>query len=95
MKTERIFKLIIKIYLCWHTYVTEFSNYYRKCADLLRSHKNAKTSLHEITLEEFRLYCIPYEVLLGQKLCFSCKSKVFFEKKENENVDMNMKIRMK
>ena len=48
----------MKIYLYWHTYVTEFSNYYRKCADLLRSHKNAKTNLHEITLEEFRLYCL-------------------------------------
>ena len=28
---------------------TEFSNYYRRCADPLRSHKNVvKTSLHEI-----------------------------------------------
>ena len=67
-------------------FVTEFSNYYRR-ADPLRSHKNVvKTSLHEITLEEFRLYCIPQEIL-GQKLCFRCKNKVFVEKKENENVD--------
>ena len=35
-------------------FVTEFSNYYRRCADPLRSHKNVvKTGLHEITLEEF------------------------------------------
>ena len=41
-------------------FVTEFSNYYRRCADPLRSHKKVvKTSLHEITLEEFRSYCIP------------------------------------
>ena len=40
-------------------FVTEFSNYYR-CADPVRSHKKVvKTSLHEITSEEFRLYCIP------------------------------------
>ena len=37
-------------------FVTEFSNYYR-CANPLRSHKNVvKRGLHEITLEEFRLY---------------------------------------
>ena len=46
-----------------------------------------KTSLHEITLEVFRLYCIPYEILQRQKLCFHCKNKVFVEKRENENVD--------
>ena len=69
--------------------VTEFSNYYRRCADPLRSHKNdVRTSLHEITSEEFRLYCIPYEILPGQKLCFHCKNKVLVEKKENENVDI-------
>ena len=49
-------------------FVTEFSNYYKRCTDPLRSYKNVvKTSLHEITLEEFRLYCIPYEILPGQK----------------------------
>ena len=34
------------------------------------------------------LYCIPCEILPGQKLCFRCKNKVFVEKKENENVDV-------
>ena len=49
-------------------FVTKFSNNYRRCADPLRSHKNVvKTSLHEITLEEFRLYCIPSEISPGQK----------------------------
>ena len=70
-------------------FVTKFSNHYRRYADPLRSHKNVvKTSLHEITLEEFRLYCIPYEILPGQKLCFRCKNKVFVEKKEKEKVDI-------
>ena len=70
-------------------FVTEFSNYYRRCADPLRSHKNVvKTSLHEITLEEFKLCCIPYKILPGQKLCICCKNKVFVEKKANENVDI-------
>ena len=69
-------------------FVTEFSNHYRRYADPLRSHKNVmKTSLHKITLKEFRLYCITYEILPGQKLCFRCKNKEFVEKKENENVD--------
>ena len=69
-------------------FVPEFSNYYRTCADPLKSHKNVvKTSLHKITLEEFRLYCIPCEILPGQKLCFRCKNKVFIEEKENQNVD--------
>ena len=70
-------------------FITEFSNYYRRCVDPLRSHKNVvKTSLHEINLEEFRLYCIPYEILPGQKLYFRCKNKAFVEKKEIENVDI-------
>ena len=70
------------------TFVTEFTNYYRRCAGPLRRHKNVvQTSLHEITLEEFRLYCIPYEILPRQKLCFRCKKKDFVEKKENENVE--------
>ena len=69
--------------------VIEFPNYYKRCADPLRSHKNVvKASLHEITLEELMLYCIPCEILPGQKLCFRCKNKVFVEKKENENVDV-------
>ena len=46
-----------------------------------------KTSLHEITLEEFSLYCISYEILPGQKLCFCCKNSICWVKKENENVD--------
>ena len=51
---------------------TEFSNYYRRCTDHLKSHKNVvKTSLHEITLEEFRLCFIPYQSLQGQKIMFS------------------------
>ena len=109
-------------------FVTEFSNYYRRCADPLRSHKNVvktslheitlekfrlycipheilpgdplrshknvvKTSLHEITLEEFRLYCTPYEILPGRKLCFRYKNKVCVEKKENENVDIELETR--
>ena len=70
--------------------------HYRRCADPLRSHKNVvKTSSHEITLEEFRLYCIPYEILLGKKLCFHCKNKVFVMKKENEKVDIENENRMK
>ena len=47
-----------------------------------------KTSLHKITLEEFRFCCIPYEILTRQKLCFCCKNKVFVEKKENEDADI-------
>ena len=40
-------------------FVTEFSNYYRRCADPLRSHKNVvKTTLLEITQDEFKLYCM-------------------------------------
>ena len=40
-------------------FVTEFTNYYRRCAHPFRSHKNVvKTILHVITLEEFGLYCI-------------------------------------
>ena len=65
-------------------FAPEFSNYYRRCADPVRSHNNVvKTSLHEI---EFRLYCIPCEILPGEKLCFCCKNKVFVEKRDNENV---------
>ena len=42
-------------------FLTDVSNYYRRCADPLRSHKNVvKSSFHKIALEEFRLYCIPY-----------------------------------
>ena len=64
-------------------FVTEFSNYYRRLADPLRSHKNVvKTSLHEITLEEFRLYCIPYEILAGQKFVFVVKTKYLSRKKK-------------
>ena len=51
-----------------------------------------KTSLHKITLEEFRFYCIPYEILPRQKLCFCCKIKVFVEKKENEDVDIENEV---
>ena len=70
-------------------FVTEFSNYYKRCADPLRSHKNVvKTNLHEIALEEFRLYCILYDIVPGQKNCFHHKKKVSAEKKENENVDI-------
>ena len=40
-------------------FVTEFTNYYRRCAHPFRSHKNVvKIILHVITLEEFGLYCI-------------------------------------
>ena len=46
-----------------------------------------KTILSEITLEEFRLCCLPYEILLGQKLMFSLQKQSTFEKKENDNVD--------
>ena len=64
-------------------FVTEFSNYYKRCADPLRSHKNVvKTSLHEINLEEFRLCCIPYEILPGQKLYFRCKTMYLLRKKK-------------
>ena len=69
-------------------FVIVFSNYYGRCAHPLRSHKNfVKTSLHEISLEEFRLYCVPYDILPWQKLCFCFKNKVFVEKKENKNAD--------
>ena len=51
-------------------------------------HAHISGRLYEITLEEFRLYCIPYKILPGQKLCFCCKSKVFVEKRENEKVDI-------
>ena len=45
-------------------FVTVFSNCYGRCADPLRGHKNfVKTSLHEISLEEFRLSCVPYDIL--------------------------------
>ena len=68
-------------------FVTGFSNCYRRCADPCKSHKNVvKTSLHEVILEEFRLYFIPYKILPGQKLCFCYKNKAFVEKKQNENV---------
>ena len=70
-------------------FVTEFPNYYTRFADPLRSHKNlVKTRLHEKTLEEFRLYCIPYEIQPGQTFCFCYKYKIFVDKKENENVNI-------
>ena len=47
-----------------------------------------KTRLHEKTLEEFRLYCIPYEIQPGQTFCFCYKYKIFVDKKENENVNI-------
>ena len=72
----------MKIYLYWHTYVTEFSNYYRKCADLLRSHKNAKTNLHEITLEEFRLYCLLMKFYQDKNYVLVVKAKCFLRKKK-------------
>ena len=66
-------------------FVNEFSNNYRRCEDPLKIHKTSvKTSLHEITLEEFRLYCTPFNLLPGQKLCFRCKNKLFTEKNETE-----------
>ena len=65
-------------------FVTEFSNYYR-CANPLRSHKNVvKRSLHEITLEEFRLYCIPSEILPGQNYVFIVKQSICWEKRKWE-----------
>ena len=64
-------------------FVTVFSNYYRRLADPLRSRKNVvKTSLHEITVEEFRLYCIPYEILPRQKFVFVAKTKYLSRKKK-------------
>ena len=70
IKTEiKDFNTVEKVYKYHKTlFVNEFSNYCRRCSDPLRSHKTVvKTSLYEITLEEFRLYCIPYEI---------CKNKV-------------------
>ena len=46
-----------------------------------------RTALHEITLKKFRLFCIPYELLRGQKL--------FLEKEDKENVEINMRFTMK
>ena len=64
-------------------FVTEFSNYNRRCADPLRSHKNVvKTSLHEKTLEEFRLYCVPYEILPEKNYVFVVKMKYLLRKKK-------------
>ena len=34
------------------------------------------------------MWGIPYEILPGQKLCFHCKNKVFVQKNENENVNI-------
>ena len=46
------------------TKLSEFSKYYKRCAEPRRSHKNVvKTNLHEITLKEFKSYCIPYDIL--------------------------------
>ena len=39
-------------------------------------------NLHEITLEEFGLCCIPYEILPGQKLCICGKTMYFLRKKK-------------
>ena len=64
-------------------FVPEFSSYYRRCADHHRSPKNVvKANLQEITLEEFGLCCIPYEVLPGQQLCIRCKTMYFLRKKK-------------
>ena len=64
-------------------FVTEFSNYYRRCTDHHRSPKNVvKINLHEITLEEFGLCYIPYEILPGQKLCIRGKTMYFLRKKK-------------
>ena len=53
-----------------------------------------RTALHEITLKKFRLFCIPYELLRGQKL-FSSPKKLFLEKEDKENVEINMRFTMK
>ena len=59
-------------------FVTEFSNYYRRCADLLRSHENVvKTSL--FAWNNFgRIQFILYTLLNSTgKKCFCRKNKVF------------------
>ena len=69
------------------TKLSFFSNYYRRCADPFRSHKNVvKTILHVVTLEEFGLYCIRF--LQDKNYVFVVKTKKLLRKKENTNVDI-------
>ena len=72
---------------------TEFSINYGRYTDHFKSHKNVvKANVHVISPEEFRLNCITYELLPGQKLCFCCKNKVFLEKEDKGSVEIRHKI---
>ena len=52
-----------------YCFISDFSNNCRKCLDPLSIHKTSvKTNLHEITLEEYKQFCVSYRILPGQKM---------------------------
>lgn len=61
---------------------------YHKTQFFIEFSNVVKISLHETTLEDFRLYCIPYELLHRKKLCFCCKNKVVLDKEDEENIEI-------
>ena len=69
-----------------YRFISDFSNNCRKCVDPVSIHKTSvKTSLYEITLEEYKQFCASYRILPDQKVCFWCKNKIFVK-----NVDSDL-----
>lgn len=67
---------------------------YHKTQFFIEFSNVVKISLHETTLEDFRLYCIPYELLHRKKLYFCCKNKVVLDKEDKENKKLDIRFTM-
>ena len=82
------FSEVVKDICSKHRYcfILDFSNNCRKCVDPLSVHKTSvKTSLDEITLEEYEQFCTSYCILPGQKNVFGGKIKLNVDSVENQN----------
>ena len=78
-------------------FISDFSNNYRKCLDPLGVHKKiVKTSLQEVTLEEYKQFCENYpNILPGKKLCFRCRIQLFLKRDEGvENMVQEKELPM-
>ena len=87
-KIEEEFSEVVKDICSKHRYcfILDFSNNCRKCVDPLSVHKTSvKTSLDEITLEEYEQFCTSYCILPGQKNVFGGKIKLNVDSVENQN----------
>ena len=72
-----------------YRFISDISNNCRKFVDPVSIQKaSVKTSLHKITLKEYKQFCASYCVLPGQKISFWCKNKIFVKNMgsvENKN----------